>query len=153
MAETRKILGLSDDVGISATCVRVPVVTGHSESVNVQTERDLAPEKCRELLSEFPGLVVLDEASSRLDPGTERLLDQAVSQLLRGRTGIIIAHRLETVERVDKIMVLADGRIVEYGPREALAGDVSSRYYSLLEISADHAPEFSLDERMEGLRE
>jgi ABC-type multidrug transport system fused ATPase/permease subunit len=54
---------------------------------------------------------------------------------------------------VDKIMVLADGRIVEYGPREVLAGDVSSRYHSLLEISADHAPEFSLDERMEGLRE
>ena len=61
MAETRKILGLTEDVGISATCVRVPVVTGHSESVNVQTERDLSPEDCRELLSEFPGLIVLDD--------------------------------------------------------------------------------------------
>jgi aspartate-semialdehyde dehydrogenase len=68
MAETRKILGLSEDVGISATCARVPVVTGHSESVNVQTERDLSPEECRELLSEFPGLVVLDDPGAGIYP-------------------------------------------------------------------------------------
>jgi aspartate-semialdehyde dehydrogenase len=68
MAETRKILGLSEDVGISATCARVPVVTGHSESVNVQTAKDLSPEECRELLSEFPGLVVLDDPSDGIYP-------------------------------------------------------------------------------------
>jgi aspartate-semialdehyde dehydrogenase len=68
MAETRKILGLSEAVGISATCARVPVVTGHSESVNVQTERDLSPEDCRELLSEAPGLVVLDDPSDGIYP-------------------------------------------------------------------------------------
>jgi aspartate-semialdehyde dehydrogenase len=68
MAETRKILGLSDAVGISSTCVRVPVVTGHSESVNVQTERDLSPEECRELLSDAPGLVVLDDPSDGIYP-------------------------------------------------------------------------------------
>ncbi len=68
MAETRKILGLTEDVGISATCVRVPVVTGHSESVNVQTERDLSPEDCRELLSEFPGLIVLDDPGAGIYP-------------------------------------------------------------------------------------
>jgi aspartate-semialdehyde dehydrogenase len=68
MAETRKILGLSEAVGISATCARVPVVTGHSESVNVQTERDLSPEECRELLSEVPGLVVLDDPSDGIYP-------------------------------------------------------------------------------------
>jgi aspartate-semialdehyde dehydrogenase len=68
MAETRKILGLSEAVGISATCARVPVVTGHSESVNVQTERDLSPEECRELLSETPGLVVLDDPSDGIYP-------------------------------------------------------------------------------------
>ena len=55
MAETRKILGLSEDVGISATCARVPVFTGHSESVNVQTAKELSPEECRELLSGAPG--------------------------------------------------------------------------------------------------
>jgi aspartate-semialdehyde dehydrogenase len=68
MAETRKILGLTDAVGISATCARVPVVTGHSESVNVQTERDLSPEECRELLSEAPGVVVLDDPSDGIYP-------------------------------------------------------------------------------------
>ncbi len=68
MAETRKILGLSEGIGISATCVRVPVVTGHSESVNVQTAKDLSPERCRELLSEFPGLVVLDDPGAGIYP-------------------------------------------------------------------------------------
>src|SRR5262245_13933476 len=68
MAETRKILGLSEAVGISATCARVPVVTGHSESVNVQTERDLTPDECRDLLSAAPGLVVLDDPSDGIYP-------------------------------------------------------------------------------------
>jgi aspartate-semialdehyde dehydrogenase len=68
MAETRKILGLSEAVGISATCVRVPVVTGHSESVNVQTETDLSPEACRELLSDSDGLVVLDDPWAGIYP-------------------------------------------------------------------------------------
>jgi aspartate-semialdehyde dehydrogenase len=68
MAETRKILGLSEAVGISATCARVPVVTGHSESVNVQTERDLLAEDCRELLSQAPGLVVLDNPGEGIYP-------------------------------------------------------------------------------------
>jgi len=68
MAETRKILGLTEDVGISATCARVPVVTGHSESVNVQTARDLSPEDCRELLSGFPGLIVLDDPGAGIYP-------------------------------------------------------------------------------------
>jgi aspartate-semialdehyde dehydrogenase len=68
MGETRKILGLSEAVGISATCARVPVVTGHSESVNVQTERDLSPEECRELLSDVDGLVVLDDPGAGIYP-------------------------------------------------------------------------------------
>jgi aspartate-semialdehyde dehydrogenase len=68
MAETRKILGLTEAVGISATCVRVPVVTGHSESVNVQTARELSPEECRELLSESDGLIVLDDPGAGIYP-------------------------------------------------------------------------------------
>src|SRR5205809_4027139 len=54
MAETRKILG-ADEIGISATCVRVPVYTGHSESINIQTRDPLSPEECRALLSDAPG--------------------------------------------------------------------------------------------------
>ncbi len=95
MAETRKILGLGDEVGISATCARVPVFTGHSESVNVQTREDLSPEDCRALLAAAPGVVVVDDPGSgryplaidaagrdevlvgriRRDPGHERTLN------------------------------------------------------------------------------
>jgi aspartate-semialdehyde dehydrogenase len=63
MAETRKILG-EPELRITATCVRVPVVTGHSESVNVQTASDLSPERCREILAAAPGVVVLDDPAA-----------------------------------------------------------------------------------------
>ncbi len=64
MAETRKILGVGEEVGISATCARVPVVTGHSESVNVQTREDLSPEDCRALLGEAEGVFVVDDPAA-----------------------------------------------------------------------------------------
>jgi len=67
MAETRKILG-ADDIGISATCVRVPVYTGHSESINVQTRDPLSPEECREVLAAAPGIVVLDDPANGIYP-------------------------------------------------------------------------------------
>ena len=79
-----------------------------------------------------PGLVVLDEASSRLDPATERLLERAIDRLLDGRTAIVIAHRLATVERADLILVLEDGRVAELGRRAELARDPGSRFAHLL---------------------
>jgi len=92
--ETRKILG-DPDIRISATCVRVPVVNGHSEAVNVQTRSELSPERARELLAAAPGVTVLDDPQAALyplaidatgkddvfvgrirrDPGYERALD------------------------------------------------------------------------------
>ncbi len=81
--------------------------------------------------------MLLDEASSRLDPATERLLERAVDKLLVDRTGIIIAHRLQTVQRVDTIMFLEDGNVVEYGPRERLAADPSSRFSHLLQTGLE----------------
>jgi len=68
MAETRKILSLGGEVGISATCARVPVIAGHSESVNIQTRDDLTPEDCRELLASAPGVVVIDKPGDGLYP-------------------------------------------------------------------------------------
>jgi aspartate-semialdehyde dehydrogenase len=69
MAETRKIFALGDDeMRISATCARVPVHTGHSESVNIQTRRDLSPEECRELLAAAPGVVVMDSPGDGIYP-------------------------------------------------------------------------------------
>jgi aspartate-semialdehyde dehydrogenase len=64
MAETRKILGVGDEVGISATCARVPVFIGHSESINLQTREDLSPDDCRALLAEAPGVQVLDDPAA-----------------------------------------------------------------------------------------
>jgi aspartate-semialdehyde dehydrogenase len=69
MHETRKILGAAEEeLPISSTCVRVPVVTGHSESVNVQTREPLSPEECRELLASSPGIVVMDDPSQGIYP-------------------------------------------------------------------------------------
>lgn len=79
-----------------------------------------------------PGMVILDEASSRLDPVTETLIERAVDRLLAGRTGVIIAHRLATVERADDIVILEAGRVVESGARLALAADPGSRFSALL---------------------
>jgi len=61
MAETRKILGFGDEVGISATCARVPVISGHSESINIQTTDELSPERCRQILDEAIGVRVVDD--------------------------------------------------------------------------------------------
>lgn len=80
-----------------------------------------------------PGLVVLDEASSRLDPATELRIESAVDRLLDGRTGVLIAHRLSSLNRVDQIAVVDDGRIVEYGRRAELAADPASRFSHLLD--------------------
>lgn len=95
-----------------------------------------------------PGIVILDEPSSRLDTATERLALVAIEHLLKKRTGIIIAHRLQTVEHADKIMVLAGGHMVEYGRREALASDVNSRYSTLCRLASNF---INLDEQLEKL--
>jgi aspartate-semialdehyde dehydrogenase len=69
MRETRKILGVGEDeLGISATCVRVPVLTGHSESINIQTREPLDPQECRDLLSEAAGVVVADDPAAGIYP-------------------------------------------------------------------------------------
>lgn len=78
-----------------------------------------------------PGLVILDEASSRLDPATEQLLERAIDSLLEGRTAIIIAHRLSTLNRSDNILILDEGCACEFGNRARLLRDPSSRFYSL----------------------
>ena len=81
---------------------------------------------------EDPGIVVLDEASSRLDPATEAMIERAVGKLLTNRTGFIIAHRLATVTRADDILIIEDGHIIEFGPRTALVEDPESHFSQLL---------------------
>ena len=84
-----------------------------------------------------PGIIILDEPSSRLDPATEQQIDRAVQKLLHNRTGIIIAHRLGTVERVNEIMILEDGEIREYGDREHLVQNPNSRFSQLLKTGLE----------------
>jgi ATP-binding cassette subfamily B protein len=84
-----------------------------------------------------PGIIILDEPSSRLDPATEQQIGRAVQKLLHNRTGIIIAHRLGTVERVNEIMILEDGEIREHGEREHLVRDPNSRFSQLLKTGLE----------------
>ncbi len=84
-----------------------------------------------------PDVVILDEASSRLDPATEARLERAIDILFNGRTAIVIAHRLATVRRADEVLVMADGRILEHGDRETLASDPTSRFAEMLRTGHD----------------
>jgi ABC-type multidrug transport system fused ATPase/permease subunit len=87
-----------------------------------------------------PSVVILDEAASRLDRITEALLETAVDNLLTGRTAIVIAHRLATLDRCDTIGVVDHGRLVEYGPRDTLAADPASHFGRLLRTGLDVVP-------------
>lgn len=84
-----------------------------------------------------PSIVILDEPSSRLDPATEQRIDHAVQRLLNGRTSIIIAHRLGTVQQVDEIMILQDGKIQEYGERNQLVNNPRSIFSGLLKTGME----------------
>jgi len=84
-----------------------------------------------------PGLVILDEASSRLDRLTEQRIERAIDKLLRQRTAIIIAHRLGTVRRADDVLILEKGRLMEQGERARLAADPDSRFFHLLQTGLE----------------
>lgn len=84
-----------------------------------------------------PGLVILDEASSRLDPATENIIERAISRLLENRTGIIIAHRLGTIERADQILIIEDGEVIEQGERIILAQNTQTQFHHLLQTGLE----------------
>ena len=84
-----------------------------------------------------PDLILLDEASSRVDPATEERVTRAIDRLVRGRTAVVIAHRLSTVERMDEILVLDAGRVAEHGSQQELRDTAHSRYARLLATGAN----------------
>jgi ATP-binding cassette, subfamily B, bacterial len=92
---------------------------------------------CARIFLRDPDIVILDEASSRLDPATEQLVHTALGRLLEGRSGIIVAHRLSTVAYADEILVLDQGRVREYGSRRTLVADSNSHFAGLLRIAAE----------------
>lgn len=87
-----------------------------------------------------PDVVILDEASSRLDPATEARLERAIDMLLAGRTAIVIAHRLATIQRANQVIVMVDGQIAEWGDRAELADDPSSRFAEMLRTGHELVP-------------
>jgi ABC-type multidrug transport system fused ATPase/permease subunit len=126
-------LGLDEWYGALPAGLDTPLAAGGSD-LSAGEAQLLALTR---LFLKDPGLIVLDEASSRLDPATERLLEQALDRLLAGRTAIVIAHRLSTVRRTDQIMVLREGRIAEHGARAALQADPTSVFARLLHTGAE----------------
>ncbi|MNW36254.1 putative multidrug resistance ABC transporter ATP-binding/permease protein YheH [compost metagenome] len=82
------------------------------------------------------GVVILDEASSRLDTVTENLIEAAISKLLVNRTCIVIAHRLSTLKRADDILILEDGQVIEYDKQKNLVSDSNSRFYKMLKTGS-----------------
>lgn len=89
-------------------------------------------------------VVVLDEATARMDPLTESLVVRAADRLLSGRTGILVAHRLSTVARADLVAVLDQGRVVQRGPRSELAA-TPGRFRALLESDGLDADDAALE--------
>jgi ATP-binding cassette subfamily B protein len=88
-----------------------------------------------------PRILVLDEATSSIDPRTEARLQAALEKLIEGRTAIVIAHRLQTIVRADHIIVIEDGRVVEEGRHEELLakGGVYAKLYGIQMAAAEAA--------------
>ena len=80
-----------------------------------------------------PRIFILDEATSNLDSESERLIQQSLANLLRGRTSFVIAHRLSTIRHADRILVLDDGAIVEVGSHDELMAG-SGQYRDMVEL-------------------
>ncbi|GIU89146.1 MAG: hypothetical protein KatS3mg010_0245 [Acidimicrobiia bacterium] len=87
-----------------------------------------------------PSVLVLDEATSNLDPGTEQQVEQALERLVRGRTVVVVAHRLSTAARADRIAVVYDGRLAELGTHRELVGR-DGHYAALYRSWAAHHAE------------
>jgi ATP-binding cassette subfamily B protein/subfamily B ATP-binding cassette protein MsbA len=83
-----------------------------------------------------PRILILDEATSNLDSESERLIQQSLAELMRGRTSFVIAHRLSTITNADRIVVLQEGRIVECGTHDQLLAR-RGRYRQMVELQMD----------------
>ncbi|WP_118974537.1 ABC transporter ATP-binding protein [Taibaiella koreensis] len=83
-----------------------------------------------------PSILILDEATSALDTESERLVQDALNNLMKGRTTIVIAHRLSTIKEADEIIILQDGEIVEQGSHTELMNNESGSYYRLTQLQS-----------------
>jgi ATP-binding cassette subfamily B protein/ATP-binding cassette subfamily C protein len=129
--EDARLIAVLERLGLVDWLARLPGgldATISAESVSAGEAQLIA--FARVFLKE-PGLLILDEPSSRLDAATEALLERAVDVLLEGRTAIIIAHRLSTMRRADEVLVIDDGEVLERGGTTHLLDDPESRFAAL----------------------
>lgn len=139
--QDEKLLQVLEELGLSGWLKSLP------QGLDTQLEADSKGLSAGEaqllamsrIFLKNPSLVILDEASSRLDPITEKRTERAIDKLLKKRTGIIIAHRLQTIQRADKIAILEDGKIIEWGDRQQLASNPYSRFAQLLKTGLTEA--------------
>jgi ATP-binding cassette subfamily B protein len=135
IADTR-LIAILEEIGLGAWYrglaqgLDTQLGSGQSETGLSAGEAQLLA--CARVFLANPGVVILDEASSRLDHATEALIERAIARVLENRTALIIAHRLSTLRRVDEVLIIEDGRVIEHGPRVALANDPTSRFAQLL---------------------
>ena len=134
-----RVMAVLEELGLGAWCRTLPMgldseLPPEGGGLSAGEAQLLA---CARVLLYDPGLVILDEASSRLDPAAERRVARAFGRLLAGRTGIVVAHRLATARRADDLLILERGRVLEHGPRAQLEADPRSAFVRLLQSGLD----------------
>ena len=131
-----QIIAILDELGLDEWYQSLPqgldTLLGDAEGERGLSAGEAQLLACARVFLSNPGIVILDEASSRLDPATEALIEHAITRLLAGRTALLIAHKLSTLQRVDEILILENGATLEYGPHAVLANDPDSRFARLL---------------------
>ncbi len=133
-----RVLEVLEDIGLGPLLARLPAGLDSDLTAGGLSAGEAQLLAFARVFLRDPALVVLDEASSRLDPATDRLVERAMDKLLSPtpgaprRTAIIIAHKLATVRRADRILILDHGRVAEWGDRATLASDPASQFAGLL---------------------
>lgn len=132
------ILALIQTMRLESWLNRLPngldtMLESHGEGLSAGESQFLAFIR---ILLQHPKIIILDEPSSRLDPITESLMTTCIQQLCAEKTGIIIAHRLKTIQQADYILALEDGKIIEYDTRENLENNPQSYYSGLIKANS-----------------
>ncbi|MEA5574044.1 ABC transporter ATP-binding protein [Calothrix sp. UHCC 0171] len=137
--EDKKILDTLSELGLTTWLNTLPygldtILASDSSGISAGQAQLLAFAR---VFLKNPSLVILDEASSRLDLKTENNLDTVINKLFTGRTGIIIAHRLQSIQRANHILILENGQVIESGDRQDLANNCQSYFSRLLETRSN----------------